>query len=124
MGAHLHLLVIKTNKLPELVAFYSALGLVFDYHRHGNGPYHYSSEGDAPVIELYPLSKGVTQPDTTTRLGYTVDDLSAVLVRLKETGSAIVAQPSLTEFGYHVVVLDPDGRKVELTQTGANALIT
>ena len=114
----LQLIVIKTNKLPELVKFYSALGLVFDHHRHGNGPLHFSAAAGATVLELYPLPKGIASPDATTRLGFTVQDLDGVLRRLKEMNTSVVTEPVVTEWGCSGVVLDPDGRKIELTQSG------
>ena len=114
----LQLIVIKTDKLSELVAFYSALGLVFDHHRHGNGPLHFSAAAGPTILELYPLPKGIASPDATTRLGFSVDDLDLLIGRLKESGNTVVVDPAVTEWGYSAVVQDPDGRKIELTQRG------
>lgn len=111
-----HLIVIKTDKLQAQSEFYTALGFTFDYHRHGNGPFHYASEGSGTVLEIYPLPKGITQPDHTTRLGFTVDDLDSLISDLRSRGAAIVAPPARTEWGYTAVVEDLDGRKIELTE--------
>lgn len=113
---YIHLIVIKTDKPQDLVDFYSALGLTFDHHRHGNGPLHYSATAGSLVLEIYTLPKGVQHPDNTTRLGFTVDTLDAILLKLKGMGISIVSEPVVTEWGYSAVVQDPDGRKVELTQ--------
>ncbi len=37
-------LVIKTHKLHELATFYRLLGLEFEYHKHDQGPFHYSAK--------------------------------------------------------------------------------
>lgn len=114
----IHLIVIKTNKLQEQAAFYSNLGFHFDYHKHGNGPYHHASTGDNIVLEIYPLPKGVSQSDHTTRLGLTVENLDSLTETLQSQGVRIVNPPARTEWGYTAVIEDLDGRKIELTEKG------
>ncbi|SEK75988.1 Glyoxalase/Bleomycin resistance protein/Dioxygenase superfamily protein [Chitinophaga rupis] len=110
------LIVIKTDQLQEQAAFYTKLGFTFDYHKHGNGPYHYASTGREPVLEIYPLPKGVATPDSTTRLGFVVEQLDILVKELREQGITIVAAPATTEWGYTAIVQDLDGRKIELTE--------
>ncbi len=107
----LNLIVLKTHQLDCLKEFYSALGIVFCEERHGDGPLHLAARVGGVVIELYPLSADAGLPDATTRLGFSVPDLDAVLARL---GAAVVSGPSSTEWGRRAVARDPDGRKVEL----------
>jgi predicted enzyme related to lactoylglutathione lyase len=107
----LNLLVLKTHQLDRLSEFYTALGLSFAEERHGDGPQHLAARVGDLVLELYPLQKG--EADASTRLGFAVPDLDAVLARL---GEAVVGGPRETEWGRRAVVKDPDGRKVELVQ--------
>lgn len=109
------LIVIKTDKLQEQHDFYSMLGFQFEYHKQGSGPYHYTSHDSKAVLEIYPLPKGVSEPDNTTRLGFTVEDLDLVIGNLKSSGIRI-SEPAQTEWGYTVIVHDCDGRKIELTE--------
>jgi predicted enzyme related to lactoylglutathione lyase len=115
--AHLNLIVIKTDKLQEQFEFYSMLGIRFDYHRHGNGPFHYASIDGSPVIEIYPLPKGILVPDNITRLGFSVSNLDLIIQNLKEKGYKIVAEPATAEWGYTAIIQDLDGRKIELLET-------
>lgn len=110
------LIVIKTNKLQEQFEFYTQLGFLFEYHKHGNGPYHYASTGSKPVLEIYPLPKGITEADNTTRLGFTVENLDALIDKLMFAGIKIISAPAKTAWGYTAVVQDLDGRKVELME--------
>ena len=87
--ACINLIVIKTDKLKEQFDFYSALGIQFHYHRHGNGPYHYSSIGGNPTLEIYPLPKGLPQADSTTRLGFNVENLDLLMKDVKSRGFTI-----------------------------------
>jgi len=112
----INLVVIKTDKIEAQKSFYSALGIEFDYHRHGTGPFHYASKGMQPVLELYPLPKGVEQPDQTTRLGFGVTSLDQLINELTLLHVKIIKAPRHSEWGYSAVVEDFDGRKIELTE--------
>jgi len=117
--ACINLIVIKTDKLKEQFDFYSALGIQFHYHRHGNGPYHYSSIGGNPTLEIYPLPKGLPQADSTTRLGFNVENLDLLMKDVKSRGFTIISEPIEKEWGYGAVIQDLDGRKIELTEAKA-----
>ncbi len=115
-GPALKLLVLKSGQLDRLREFYGRLGLAFTDERHGGGPLHYSAPVGEFVLELYPLPEGISLPDTTTRLGFTVNNLDTVLESLRGLGTLISSPARQTEWGYRAVVRDPDGRTVELYQ--------
>ncbi len=106
MSAALQLLVLKTHDLEALRRFYEALGILFQPEKHGEGPAHYSAQLGELVLELYPLSKA--KPSTPTeRLGLQVEHLADFLCSYER---------EVQRRGQVVIVEDPDGRKVELTQ--------
>lgn len=111
----LNLIVIKTDKIQQQVEFYSTLGLEFEHHKHGKGPYHYSTTNH-PVLEIYPLPKETREADYTTCLGFTVEDVNQIVENLRKKGFKIISKPSTSECGYGAVVQDIDGRKIELIQ--------
>lgn len=113
----LNLLVIKTNQVEKVHHFYQQLGLHFTHHRHGKGPLHYAAEMNGLVFEIYPLPQASAEVDKSTRLGFTVQKLAAILPQLD--ASAIISLPQQREWGYTALVKDPDGRKVELTEAQA-----
>lgn len=108
------LLVLRTDDQKRLADFYSLFGLTFDYHQHGNSPFHYTAEIEQMVLEIYPLEKNQTTPDTSLRLGFGIDHFDAVVSKLKENEIAFQMLPKETDFGFMAIVIDPDGRKVEL----------
>lgn len=112
----LNLLVLKTHKLHELAAFYSLLGLKFEYHKHEQGIFHYATQLGETVFEIYPLSKKVNEADTSTRLGFEVDNLDDLISVLKNENTKIIAEPCSTESGYGAIIEDLDGRKIELLE--------
>ena len=112
------LLVIKTNQLEKQKSFYEKIDLVFQKEKHGNGPEHFSStiETQNIVVEIYPLSKNQILPDTTTRLGFRVNDLEKTINAILEIGGEIKNEIQETEFGKLAVVKDFDGRSIEVYQ--------
>ncbi|QJB32086.1 glyoxalase/bleomycin resistance/extradiol dioxygenase family protein [Chitinophaga oryzae] len=113
---HLQLLVIKTRQPETLAAFYTLLGIEFEYHQHGKGPFHYASKNGLPVIEIYPLPANALVADNTTRLGFGVTHLDELIARLQQQHMPVVSMPEKSEWGYRAIVQDPDGRKIELTE--------
>ncbi|MDA2805002.1 VOC family protein [Nocardiopsis suaedae] len=103
LHGRLSLLVLYTERLEDCRAFYSALGLSFAEEKHGDGPEHHAAVlDDGTVVELYPVLSAPTGP---ARLGLEVDGGRAV--------------PPLAP-GRHVLI-DPDGRKVDVQAVGAQA---
>jgi lactoylglutathione lyase len=111
----INLIVIKTHQIHELAQFYSLLGLIFEYHQHGKGVFHYSTVLNDIVFEIYPTPKN-TATDNTTRLGFKVENLDILIKELPDKGVKIHNLPTQTEYGYWAVIEDLDGRKIELTE--------
>ena len=112
----LSLLVLKTRQVESLRRFYSVLGVELAEEQHGKGPVHYAGRVGDVVLEVYPLPEDDTPVEVTTRLGFTVEKLIEIVEALPALGVTVVAQPQATDWGYRSVVLDPDGRAVELYQ--------
>ena len=109
----LRLLVLKSAKTEAMRAFYTAIGLSFKQEQHGTGPLHHAAQIGATVFQLYPLgSKDAA--DTTTRLGFAVDDFDKTMDHLKHLNTAVTREPETSAWGRRAVVRDPDGRSVEL----------
>jgi predicted enzyme related to lactoylglutathione lyase len=110
---HLNLLVLKTPNVERLVTFYAALGITFAEERHGTGPAHHAGRVGPTLLEVYLLPADAA-PDSTTRLGFAVEDVDATVERLRHLGATVRSEPKRTPFGYRAVVADPDGRAVEV----------
>jgi len=100
------LLVLRCTDLAKSKAFYEALGLAFQSEKHGAGPAHWSCLIGGTVLELYPASKPLALPE---RLGFHVVDVRVATAAAASAGGRVEG-PGL--------VVDPDGRKIELTATG------
>ena len=104
----LNLFVLRCKNIEISKKFYEKLGLKFIKEQHGQGAVHYSTYVGQVVLELYPLKDGFEIEQS--RLGFTVEQ--NVLERIKND---IISKYEFD--GQRVVVLvDPDGRKVELIE--------
>lgn len=108
----LALLVLKTHQMEAVRRFYAAVGIEFQQEKHGKGPAHFSGRLGETVFEIYPLPPD-KPPEATTRLGIAVDDLNQVLESLVAAGT--IEREEIVETS-RIVIRDPDGRVVELTQ--------
>ena len=109
---HLNLTVLRSPDIDRASNFYSALGLLFTKHRHGTGPEHYASCVNGFVFEIYPLGKH--PPTIGTRIGFSVDDVDAIVPMLLGIGAELVSSVADSEWGRRAVVKDLDGHIVEL----------
>lgn len=110
----IRLIVIRTANPAALAAFYSLFGVTFDYHQHGNSPFHYGGNIGPTLLEIYPLTKNQTESDKYLRLGFGINNFDDTIVRLKAEQVTFDSEPAKTEFGFMAVIVDPDGRKIEL----------
>lgn len=110
----INLIVIRTSNPEKLAAFYRQLGIEFVYHKHGNGSWHYSSEIKKLVFEIYPLLKNQEVANNSLRLGFEVEELDALILKLKKKNVKILSEPKESEWGYFAIIKDLDGRKIEL----------
>ena len=113
----LSLLVLRCTNLRSTLNFYRLLGLNFTEEQHGKGPLHYSAALGEAVLELYPAKNDPQQKGTSVervRIGFTVKSLPETLQALQENGAKILTSPRQTAWGEMAVVLDPDGRSVEI----------
>ena len=110
----LKLIVIRTSNPEKLSQFYSILGLKFEYHKHGNSPFHYSTNIGQTVLEIYPFSKNQIEADKNLRLGFSVENFELVISKLKIQNCKFTSEPTETDFGFLAIVEDFDGRKIEI----------
>jgi uncharacterized glyoxalase superfamily protein PhnB len=115
----LSLIVLRSSNLEAAVRFYETVGFSFVQEQHGSGAIHYSCELNGTVIEIYPGEPGEApnrKQAGATMLGFRVDSLDTVLEILQNIGANVLTNPQTSQWGKRMVVEDPDGRAVELSE--------
>lgn len=120
----LNLLVLRSPNVERAACFYSLLGLHFDREQHGTGPEHLAARAGSVVLEIYPQEG---EADSVgVRLGFQVISVDAVVEAVCREGGVVLSPPRRGRWGYRAVLVDPDGRRVEIreadnTEQGAAA---
>ena len=112
----LNLIVLRSQDMELLAAFYSALfEKKLEKHRHGDGPEHFGAELNGLIFEIYP-KRNDADDTAPMRFGYLVDNVETALERIREFPICIVSEPKESPWGKRVVLDDPAGHRIELTQ--------
>ncbi len=85
----------------------------------GGALLRYDAPGHPPVVvwnAFKPTSDQFTPSKREFMINFAVDDLDAMLVRLREKGVAVIDRQE-DENGRFASILDPDGTKIELWQS-------
>lgn len=115
MKLTVNLLVLRCKDIEVTRRFYEQLGLAFVEEKHGTGPQHYAWESDGFVLELYPAADG--QAPDNARIGFSTPLLADLSGNLRHSPDMnILKQPYATADRLVMLLQDPDGRKVEVSQ--------
>ena len=115
MTISINLLVLRCKDIDLTRHFYQQLGFGFIEEKHGKGPVHYACNNGGFVLELYPTAEG--QSPDNVRVGFLTDDLVTLNGDLLNgPGVKVVKPPAATADRIVMVLEDPDGRKVEISQ--------
>ncbi|GAB4312710.1 MAG: VOC family protein [Bacteroidales bacterium] len=114
----------KSRNPGELKEWYGqALGLPCDEYGH---TFKWLTREDPSVTghtQLGIFDKETNYFDPSEQpymINFRVDDLDAVLERLKKLGATLVGEPESYEYGRFAWVMDPEGRKIELWEPSEN----
>src|SRR5262245_20541393 len=110
----LSLVVMRAADLERSRRFYEALGLALTRERHGAGPEHLVAELPGVVFEVYPLDN---MPTSGSRIGFRVASVNAAIDAVRRLGAQVTSPPKPGPWGLRAVVIDPDGHRVELTES-------
>lgn len=112
MNVALNLLVLRCRSIEECRAFYEKLGFVFEREKHSDGPEHFASDTHGFVLELYPSLNGTPE---NVRLGFTVSAFGPLVeLLLCDSDVKVHKAPFRRQGRMHLVVADPEGRRVEI----------
>lgn len=60
------------------------------------------------------MAKSQTEADKNLRLGFSINKFDEVIKQLKTLEVSFSMEATQTDFGFMAVIIDPDGRKIEL----------
>jgi len=112
---------VRSKDPKALAAWYrDVLGVKIE--TWGGAKLSYDAPGHPPVLvwSAFPETTDYMAPSTREfMINFAVDDLDAILVRLKEKGVTVLKRDDSDPNGSFAWILDPDGTKIELWQPKA-----
>lgn len=111
--------VFVNSKDPKALAEWYREALGLDVKPWGGAAMPFDAPGHPPKIAwtAFPESGDHMSPSTREfMINFTVDDMDAILSRLKSRGVPILKREDDGTFGRFAWILDPDGTKIELWQ--------
>ena len=115
--------MLFSRRPDEVVAFYRALGVALEGEDHGDRVVHHAADVGGIHVAVLPANEGdgadpAWRAAGTTFVGVWVDSLDGTVAALERAGADLLRSHEQCEWGCRVVVRDPDGRAVEVNQTG------
>ncbi len=114
-------LFVRSKDPKALAAWYrDVLGVKLE--PWGGAILRYDAPGHPPVLTWSAFPQSTTYMAPSTRefmIDFAVDDLDAMLARLKEKGVAVIKRDDSDPSGSFAWIMDPDGTKIELWQPKA-----
>jgi lactoylglutathione lyase len=115
----LSLVVLRCKNLELSHRFYELRGLRFVREQHENGPLHYVASLNGVVFELYPVQQSDLSCEPA-RLGFAIPSLTDTLQAMQTMGIQMLPVARDAKWYNSAIVLDPDGRKIEITESSDN----
>ena len=115
--------LLFTEKAAEVVGFYRAIGLRLEEESHDGGPSHWACDVRGFHFAVFGASRTnarrrpvAHRGPGATMIGVYVDSLDAAVRAVRSRRARLLRGPEKRPWGRRIVVLDPDGRGVEITQ--------
>jgi catechol 2,3-dioxygenase-like lactoylglutathione lyase family enzyme len=112
--------IFVVSKNPKALAAWYRDVLGISLEPWGGATFRYDATGHPPVAvwTAFPEEASYLAPSRRDfMLNFAVDDLDAFLARLKAKGVTILKRDDSDPNGKFAWILDPDGTKIELTQS-------
>lgn len=110
-------ITLNTAHLDSMLRFFLALGLECFPKEVEKGGGYYRGFCGSVEINLYNLPSAVRERAPNFQLSFSVSELDRRFARLCEIpGVQSVMDPTLLPGGKKAILIDPDGRSVELTE--------
>jgi predicted enzyme related to lactoylglutathione lyase len=114
-------MVLFAADLERTADFYRLLGITLEPERHDDGRLHAAGEVAGVHVAVYDAGPPAAPPPGfreagSTFTGFYVDSLDDALAAVAGLGVRVLAAHEVRPWGCRAVVLDPDGRAVEVNQ--------
>jgi predicted enzyme related to lactoylglutathione lyase len=112
--------VLFARNVSTTTAFYQAIGLNLRAEDHGNGDVHFATDVDGVHFAVFASRSDTAAPafrdGGSSLLGLNVHSVTAAVEAAKQHRATVLEEPTQYPWGLRAVIVDPDGRSVEVVE--------
>lgn len=117
MSAHLSSIIMATAQLTQVLDFYKCLGVKFAEKKISLGTTYFWSQSNSVQFAFLEKKELRSLDQPQIHLSFAVSNVSLVLKELEKQNVICVLDPMEQNGQIRAIILDPDGRSVELCQS-------
>ena len=117
MQSKLFRITINTTQPDLLLRFYGFLGFQFAQKSVDKGSQAWLGRLGDLALEIFSIKESYSSRAPGVQLSFQVASIADILKQLSQIKAEVMLEPMETKTGLMAIVMDPDGRSIELHQT-------
>jgi hypothetical protein len=116
MQSKLFRITLNTPQPDLLLRFYGLLGFQFVKTLINKGSQSWSGQSDDLNLEIFNINESFSEKIPGVQLSFRVQGLEKLVSQFRALNAQIMVEPMSLSSGLMAIVIDPDGRSIELIQ--------
>lgn len=116
MQSKLFRITLNTAQPDLLLRFYSILGFQFTQKQVNKGSQAWMGSCGDLNLEIFNIKESFSSKSPSVQMTFEVGNVEKVVGEFKKIKAQIMVEPMPIQEGVIAIVMDPDGRSVELNQ--------
>ncbi len=116
MQSKLFRITLNSAQPDLLLRFYGVLGFKFSQKAVDKGSQTWLGQVGDMSLEVYSIKESLSKKIPGVQMSFEVDSLEEVVKEFRAVHAQIMMEPMSTKTGLMAIVMDPDGRSIELSE--------
>ena len=116
MQSKLFRITLNTTQPDLLLRFYSILGFQFIQKQVNKGSQAWMGSCGDMNLEIFNIKESFSSRSPSVQMTFKVGNIEKMIGEFKKIQAQVMVEPMAIDQGLIAIVMDPDGRSVELSQ--------
>jgi lactoylglutathione lyase len=116
MQSKLFRITLNSSQPELLLRFYSVLGFHFSQKQVDKGSLAWLGQLGEMALEVYGIKETFSGRSPNVQLSFQVAGIESIIEKVRDLKLQIMMEPLQSSIGTIAIVMDPDGRSIELIQ--------
>lgn len=117
MQSKLFRITLNTAQPDLLLRFYSLLGFQFSQRAVDKGTHAWLGQLGDLSLEIFNIKESFSNKIPSVQMSFKVNAMEDLIKQFRGINTQIMMEPMSTKIGLISIIIDPDGRSVELIQS-------